>query len=166
MTSLPRVDKTVPVMESTRRLWMSVLLQAFQDLEEEELGSYWHSQSMAFFFGSGDWVQSRRDVCDYLGLEPSDIRRPALRIVNRRRLTHGLPPLQTQAPRPEGPRLPKQRVSLPAARPEPPPAWPRLEATFNEPPKRKRRGGTPGKRWAHNPFDPFRPLPSELKKAV
>jgi hypothetical protein len=162
MSFLPRVDKLVLVMESTRRLWMSVLLQAFEDLEQEEFGSYWYNQSMAFFFGSGDWVEGRRDICDFLSIEPSDVRRPALRIANKRRLAAGLPPLQPQA---TTPRLATQRASEPAAAvPRP---LPRLVAVHKPPepePEYRRRGRAPSKRWTYNPFDPFRKLPSEERR--
>jgi hypothetical protein len=156
-------------MERVRRLWAGVLCQAYQDLRDEEFGSYWHNQAVAFFFDGGDWIESRRDICDMLGLHPSDLARPALRMINARRLEHGLPPLATQAPQPSlGPRLPTQRGSRPAPA-VPPIPLPRLVATFKEPePEPERtRGGTRNwrTRYAFNPFDPWRRLPSEAKLA-
>lgn len=152
-------------MENERRLWAAVLGQAFEDLEFEEFQSYWWNQAAAFFFGGGEWIESRRTVCDFLGLDPSDLRRPALRLVNKRRLAAGLPPLQPRSVSP-GPRPPEQRGSAPAPRKEPARPLPVLVATFNDPPERKRRGGHPSKRWSgYNPFDPFRPLPSDVRRA-
>jgi hypothetical protein len=152
-------------MESTRRLWGAVLLQAYEDLEHEEFGGVLYAQAVAFFFSGGDWAMSRRDICDYLGLDPADLIRPALRIANARRLQAGLPPLQARPARPPATerRTPAQQGLKPAAAvPRP---LPRLVAEFKPEPERKRRGGLPGKRWAYNPFDPFRPLPSEVRKA-
>jgi hypothetical protein len=154
----------VAIMDPTHRLWLSVLLQAYQDLEEEEFQSYWWNQAAGFFFGSGDWVQSRRTICDFLGVEPDNIRRPALRIINQRRLAAGHPPLQPQAPTRC---LPKQRVPGPAAAVPSPMPLPRLVAEFKKPeePKRRRQPGSWQQRWRDNPFDPWRELPSEAPKA-
>jgi hypothetical protein len=144
-------------VEPTRRLWSAVLGQAFEDLEREAFGSYWHNQAVAFFFDGGEWIESRCDICDFLGLHPEDLRRPALRIINKRRLEHGLPPLATRTPTPCPP---TQRVSRPAPA-VPPIPLPRLVATFKEPepePERRDRTGGWRKRYA---FNPFAPLPSE-----
>lgn len=147
-------------MDRVHRLWAAVLCQAYEDLRDEEFQSYWWNQAAAFFFSPGtDWVASRRDICDFLGLEPADIRRPALRLINARRLEQGLPPLQTR-PVCDRPRPPEQRVAEPAVRQGPPPPLPRLVATFNpapEPPQRGRHRSW-RERWA---FNPFAPLPSE-----
>lgn len=148
------------------RLWAAVLCQAFEDLREEEFGSYWYNQAAAFFFSQGDeWADSRRDICDHLGLEPLDIRRPALRIVNRRRLDHGFPPLQA---RPATSRPPAQRVSPPVAAAVSKPPLPRLVATpAPEPPERKRGGSRTWRdRYPCNPFNPWQELPSERRAAA
>jgi hypothetical protein len=143
-------------MERVRRLWAGVLCQAYQDLRDEEFGSYWHNQAMAFFFDGGDWIESRRDICDMLGLHPEDLRRPALRMINARRLEHGLPPLATRTPTPCPP---TQRALRPAPA-VPPIPLPRLVATFKEPEPEPERGG--GRSWRQRyAFNPFAPLPSE-----
>lgn len=148
------------------RLWAAVLAQAFEDLRGEEFGSYDYNQAAAFFFSSeATWVEGRREICDFLGMEPSQLRRPALRIANARRLEAGLPPLQTRAPTPC---VPKQRAAEPTAAVRALQPLPRLVATFNPPeePKPRRRPDNGWRnRWHYNPFDPFRRLPSEERAA-
>lgn len=149
-------------MEATRHLWNAVLLQAFEDLEGEPYGSYWHSQAVAFFFGSADWADSRRTICDMLGLDPSDLRAPALRIVNGQRAARGLSPLSTRPAAMS--RLPKERVPEPAA--AAPRPWPRLVAYYPEPVAKVPRGKRQLNKRTYNPFDPFRKLPSERADAA
>jgi hypothetical protein len=153
---------TNAIMERVRRLWGAVLCQACEDLEREEFNSYWYHQAAAFFLGGGEWAESRRTICDMLDLHPDDLHRPALRMINARRLEHGLPPLQ---PRPafiaSQPRTPEQRASPPVA-PQARLPLPRLVATFN-PPKPDRASR---RHWSQRrPFNPFAPLPSEVKPA-
>jgi hypothetical protein len=146
------------VTERVRQLWTAVLVQAFEDLEHEIYGSYWHNQAVAFFFGSGEWPASRIEICDFLGLDPAGLRRPALRIINKRRLERGLPPLRTETPRP---RLPVQRAPSVAADRSPLPL-PRLVAIpAPDPPVKPRRSWRT--RYVFNPFDPYRRLPSEAR---
>src|ERR1700759_2812564 len=144
-------------MDAERRLWSAVLGQAYTDLEYEIFGSYAHAQAAAFFFSSApEWTEGRRDICDFLGLEPSELRRPALRIINKRRLERGLPPLRTETPRP---RLPVQRALPPVAADRAPLPLPRLVAIpAPEPPAKPRRSWRT--HYAFNPFDPYRRLPS------
>jgi len=147
-------------MEAERRLWSAVLLQAFEDLRDETFGSILYNQAAAFFFSPG-WRESRQNVCDLLGLAIEEIRRPALRILNARRLERGLPALQ-----------PTPVMSGPGLRPARAPAagamrvtLPRLVAEFKPEPERTRRAGGWRKRYDYNPFDPFKPLPSETRAA-
>src|SRR3954466_3579417 len=152
------------VMEAHRRLWSAVLLQAYADLEDETFQSYWWNQACAFFFDGGEWVESRRNICDCLGMVPSDLIRPALRILNKRRLEHGLPPVLA---RPTTPRVPAP-VARRAEVPVPPPRvpLPLLVAIPGPPPEPVRRSGGGHRRWRYNPFDPFRRLPSEERAAA
>jgi hypothetical protein len=153
-------------MDPYHHLWLSVLQTAFNDLEHEPFNSYWHNEAMSFFFASGPWAASRQALCDMIDCHPHDLHRPALRVINRRRLEQGLPPMSPRTPQPaSGPRLPTTSGIAPAEDRKPV-VWPRLVATFNEPDRPRRRGGIPGKTWAYNPFNPFRPLPSEHNQAA
>src|SRR5690348_7943937 len=153
-------------MDPCRYLWLSVMQTAFDDLEHQPLNSYWYNEAMSFFFASGQWGDARQALCDMIDCHPDDLHRPALRIINSRRLEQGLSPMSPRTPLPaSGPRLPTTSGTEPAED-RTPAVRPRLVATFNEPERSRRRGGTPDKRWTYNPFNPLRPLPSEHNHAA
>ncbi len=143
-------------MDPCRHLWLSVLQTAFDDLEHEPFKSYCHNEAMSFFFGAGPWAASRQVLCDMVDCHPNDLHRSALRVINRRRLERDLPPMSPRTPLSAcGPT--EDRTS--AVRPRP-------VATFNEPQHRRQRGPIPSAKWAYNPFNPLRPLPSEHSHAA
>jgi hypothetical protein len=149
--------------DADHNIWLAVVSQARDDVADEPWGSTEYRQAEAFLaVDSPYWRLARADVAAHLGIHGDDIRRAGLRLVNARRLKEGYPPLQTQAPTPC---LPKQRVVRPvvaAASPKPP--LPRLVA-IPAPEQDRPRRHQPGswrQRWN---FNPFAPLPSELRKA-
>src|SRR5689334_8528329 len=153
-------------MDPCRHLWLSVLQTALEDLEHEPLNSYWHTEAMSFFFAAGPWAESRQALCDMIDCQPNDLHRPALRIINCRRLEQSLPPMSPRTSQPaSGPRSPTTSGIAPAEDKKPV-VWPRLVATFNEPKPPRRRGPAPGKKWAYKPFNPFRPPLSEHNQAA
>jgi hypothetical protein len=149
--------------DADRALWAAVVAQARDDVADEPFGLTEYRQAEAFLTAdSAYWHEARAQVAAHLGVHGDDIRRVGLRLVNARRLKEGVSPLVTQAPQPSlGPRLPTQRVSRPAPA-VPPVQLPRLVATFKPEPERKRSTRNWRSRWK---FNPFLPLPSELKKA-
>jgi hypothetical protein len=65
-----------------RDLWVAVVLQAKADIETEPLNSIDFTQSVAFFIGSGDWVQNRIAIADYLNLHRDDLEKLGRRCIN------------------------------------------------------------------------------------
>jgi len=141
-------------------LWASVVQQALEDVDYEQLHSVIWNQACAFFVDGGTWAEGRQNIADILGVHPDEIERAGRRTINARLLKEGLPPLQ---PRPAVSRTPKRRVPEPVAVPRQTLVLPRLVAVFNEPEpiRRQQRGGW-RTRWD---FNPFAQLPSEARKA-
>ena len=117
-----------------RDLWVAVVLQAKDDIENEPLDSNDFAQAVAFFIGSGSWVQNRTTIGDYLDLHGDDLEKMGRRCVNQRRIAEGLEPLLVQpwptrartsklveAPRPQpvapSPPPRQQQVVLPRVNP-------------------------------------------------
>ena len=68
-----------------RSLWVAVVLQAKSDIETELLDSLDFIQAVAFFIGSGQWVQNRAVIGDYLDLHRDDLEKLGRRCINARR---------------------------------------------------------------------------------
>lgn len=134
-------------------LWAAVVMQAIDDIDNEQIGSlHWHA-ALAFFLHGGQWRRSRGDIADHLNVHADDLEHAGRRHINARLLAAGRPliPVVVQpapAARPE------------PATPEPAPPLPRLVAVLGPEPVRGRGGH---RRHAYNPFDPFRALPSETR---
>lgn len=131
-----------------RALWLSVLLQAKEDLRDEPIDSIDYNAAVAFFTGGGEWTIARRDIADLLEIDPDALRRLGHRWVGERRLAEGLAPEPVRAATPAVPRaeprpVPKLIASSPPAPTRPPEALPR----------RVSRGGH--RSWEKNPFHPL-----------
>lgn len=153
------------VSEPCMALWASVVQQALEDVDYEQLHSVIWNQACAFFVDGGTWAEGRQNIADILGVHPDEIERAGRRTINARLLKEGLPPLQ---PRPAVSRTPKRRVPEPVAVPKPRLVMPRLVAVPGPEPEpiRRHQPGSWRKRWAFNPFDPHRQLPSEERAAA
>jgi hypothetical protein len=97
-----------------RDLWVAVVLQAKDDIENEPLESNDFAQAVAFFIGSGSWVQNRTAIADYLDLHSDDLEKMGRRCINARRLAEGLEPLLARQPWPT-----RARTSMPVQEPQP-----------------------------------------------
>ena len=106
-----------------RSLWVAVVLQAKSDIETEPLGSLDFTQAVAFFIGSGQWVQNRAVIGDYLDLHRDDLEKLGRRCINARRAAEGLEPLQPRQPWPNATRARKTVEPVP---PQPQPILPPL----------------------------------------
>ena len=90
-------------------LWVSVLRQALDDLENEPLHSASFGEAQAFFTGAGSWGESRRTVGDFLQMHPDELKRIGERHLKarlareqptKRRMTYRmLNDVATQSPR-------------------------------------------------------------------
>jgi hypothetical protein len=96
-----------------RNLWVAVVLQAKEDVENAPLHSIDFAQAVAFFIGSGDWVQNRTAIGDYLDLHRDDLERMGRRCINQRRVSEGLQPLLPQQPWPVRARVSKAEEQRP-----------------------------------------------------
>jgi hypothetical protein len=113
-----------------RDLWVAVVLQAKDDIENEPLHSINFTQAVAFFIGSGEWVKNRTAIGDYLDLHRDDLEKMGRRCINARRVSEGLAPLLPRQPwpvaaralRPVGQRPVPQAPSLTQRRQQPTPA--------------------------------------------
>jgi hypothetical protein len=103
-----------------RHLWSAVVLQAKDDIENLSLDSVEFAQAVAFFIGSGDWVQTRTAIGDFLNLHRDDLEKAGRRCINRRRVSEGLGPLLARQPWP----TPAHTARTVEHRPEPQPASP------------------------------------------
>src|SRR4051812_20882529 len=118
-----------------RDLWVAVVLQAKDDIENEPLGSVDFTQAVAFFIGSGNWAQNRTVIGDYLDLHRDDLEKLGRRCINARRAAEGLEPLRSGQPWPVLTRTPgtaERRTwpaPLPPPRPQPPTAHTNLSAS-------------------------------------
>jgi hypothetical protein len=90
-----------------RHLWSAVVLQARDDIENQPLDSVEFSQAVAFFIGSGDWVQNRTAIGDFLNLHRDDLEKAGRRCINKRRVSEGLEPLLVRQPWPTPARTPR-----------------------------------------------------------
>ncbi len=106
-----------------RHLWSAVVLQARDDIENQPLNSVEFSQAVAFFIGSGDWVQNRTAIGDFLNLHRDDLEKAGRRCINKRRVSEGLEPLLARQPWPTPARTPRavehQLEAQPASPPSP-----------------------------------------------
>jgi len=104
---------------------------------------------------------------DFAGVTAEQIQAAGLRVVNARRLEQNLPPV---LPRPTTPRVPAPAARRAEARVPPPPRppLPLLVAYHPAPdqPAPTPKGNGWRRRYSHNPFDPYRPLPSECRDAA
>jgi len=151
-------------MERVRRLWAAVVEQSLTDVADEPIDSVLWNQARAFFVSGGTWAEGRQNIADLLGVHPEDLERVGRRAINARLLQEGLPPLATRTPTPCPPTQRALRPAVVAVRQR----LPRLVATFKEPepePDRRDRTGGWRKRYAFNPFDPWRKLPSEERSS-
>jgi hypothetical protein len=151
--------------DADRALWVAVMAQTRDDIADEPFGSTEYRQAEAFLTAdSAYWHEARAQVTAHLGVHGDDICRAGMRWCNARRLKEGFPPLATRPAHTSamGSRLPTRRALSPTvAAPKAP--LPRLVAIpAPEPPERKRSTRNWRSRWE---FNPFLPLPSELKKA-
>src|ERR1700759_2781851 len=89
-----------------RHLWSAVVLQAKDDVENQPLDSIEFTQAVAFFIGSGDWVQNRTAIGDFLNLHRDDLEKAGRRCINRRRVSAALEPLLPKHPWPTTARAP------------------------------------------------------------
>lgn len=86
-------------MDNHRSLFVSVILQACQDIEREPIGSTNYVQAVTFFTAAeGEWLESRQAIADMLDLHPDDLMRAGVRAIRARRKAEGLP--EAEAPRP------------------------------------------------------------------
>ena len=109
-----------------RNLWVAVVLQAENDIETEPLDSIDFAQAVAFFIGTGDWVQNRVVIGDYLDLHRDDLERLGRRCINARRLAEGLEPLLPRQPWPTPARA--RKTAEPEPQPKPQPTLPNQQA--------------------------------------
>jgi hypothetical protein len=80
-----------------RALWIQVVTQAQEDLEDEPVSSILYDHAVAFFVGSGQWAESRGVIADLLEMHPDDLFRSGPRWIAARRKRDGLPPEPPQA---------------------------------------------------------------------
>jgi len=155
------------VTHGERYLWLAVIEQALVDVRDEMFDSLLYNQAAAFFSDGGYWRRSREEIADLLGVTAEQIQAAGLRIVNARRLEQGLQPV---LPRPTTPRAPAPAARRAEARVPPPPRppLPLLVAYHPAPdqPAPTPKGNGWRRRYSHNPFDPYRPLPSECRDAA
>jgi hypothetical protein len=89
-----------------RALWIQVVTQAKEDLEDEPVNSILYDHAVAFFVGSGQWAESRGVIADLLSMHPDDLFRSGQRWIAARRERDGLPPEPPPPP-------PAAAISLP-----------------------------------------------------
>jgi hypothetical protein len=82
-------------------LWIQVVTQAKQDLEDEPGSSILYDHAVAFFVGSGQWAESCGVIADLLAMHPDDLFRSGQRWIAARRAAAGA----AAAPRPSPPPL-------------------------------------------------------------
>jgi hypothetical protein len=104
-----------------RHLWTAVVLQAKDDIEILALDSVEFSQAVAFFIGSGDWVQNRTAIGDFLNLHRDDLEKAGRRCINKRRVSEGLEPLLAGQPWPTPARTATKVEHRPESQPASPP---------------------------------------------
>jgi hypothetical protein len=80
-----------------RALWIQVVTQAKEDLEDRPVGSIFYDHAMAFFVGTGHWAEARGVIADLLGMHPDDLFQSGQRWIAARRKRDGLP---SEPPRP------------------------------------------------------------------
>jgi len=97
-----------------RALWIQVVTQAKEDLEEEPIASILYDHAVAFFVGGGHWAESRGVIADLLAMHPDDLFRSGQRWIAARRTRDGLPPEPPQDLRAASTSLPRL-VALPGA---------------------------------------------------
>jgi hypothetical protein len=124
-----------------RALWVAVIQQAREDIEDLPIGSTDYQSAVAFVTStSAHWRRGRNEVCEHLGIHGDDLLRAGRRWVAERRRSEGLP---DQPPAPARPVkltvVPPRPVSEPLVIPD------SLLAFL---PQRRRRED------ARNPFHP------------
>jgi hypothetical protein len=67
---------------SHRQLWSAVVLQAKEDVQDAPLDSVTFAQAISFFTGSGEWIEARRMIIDFLELHPDDLEAIGRRCIN------------------------------------------------------------------------------------
>jgi hypothetical protein len=78
-------------MDGERTLWVSVVLQASEDLDTCDRLTLDYAQALSFFFGRGDWRRSRADIAECVGLHVDDLQRLGRQTLAARRLREGEP---------------------------------------------------------------------------
>lgn len=122
-----------------KALWSAVVLQAFNDIEKAPFRSRTYDEAVAFFVGTGDWIGSRRDIADAMGMTGEALESAGRKLIRLRRMAEGVEP-DAEDVRTE----PVRRMRVPAIPPPPVPV-----------PVRVPRAPRPEAKWQYNPFNPL-----------
>jgi len=102
-----------------RALWVQVVTQAKEDVEDQPVNSILYDHAVAFFVVGGHWAEARGVIADLLGMHPDDLFRSGQRWIAARRKLDGLPPEPTRTS--AAARIPARprRAQTPPATPPP-----------------------------------------------